>query len=87
MSETLTFVEFLFRLGATELVVSRTEPTLAVAVVALADGCRLLAIERTYREGLCVLFDPTDEEVDIARSGDLWQLWSSDRAASLMSVV
>jgi hypothetical protein len=87
MSETLTFVELLFKLGATELVVSRTEPTLAVAVVALEDGRRLLAIERTYREGLCVRFDPTDEEVEIARSGDLWQLWSSDRAVPLTAVV
>ena len=86
MSDALTFAELLFELGATDLVLSRNDATLAVIVVELADGRRLLAIERTYREGLCILFDPTDEEIEIARSGDLWQLWNSDRPAMLSSV-
>ncbi|NJL26716.1 MAG: hypothetical protein HC897_02005 [Thermoanaerobaculia bacterium] len=58
----------------------------AVVVVRLGDGRRVLGIERTYRDGLGILFDPTDDEVEIARSGDLWQLWNSDRVVSLSSL-
>lgn len=44
-------------------------------------------IERTYREGVCVILDPTPEEIETARSGNLWDLWNSDRAKRLAGVV
>lgn len=87
MGDALSFVEFLFELGASELLVSRSDSaTLAAIVVVLHDGRRLLAVERTYRDGICILFDPTEEEIETARSGDLWQLWNSDRMKFLDSV-
>jgi hypothetical protein len=46
-----------------------------------------LGIERTYREGLCVILDPTPEDLETARSGNLWDLWNSDRARDLHSIV
>ncbi|NJL27005.1 MAG: hypothetical protein HC897_03530 [Thermoanaerobaculia bacterium] len=59
---------------------------LAVVMVGFGDGRRVLGLERTYRGGLRILFDPTDEEVEIARSGSLWQLWNTDRAVLLASL-
>lgn len=88
MSQALTFVDLLFRLGASEVQHRRTDADamLAVVVVGLGEGRRVLGIERTYRDGLRILFDPTDQEVEIARSGDLWQLWNSDRVVSVSSL-
>ncbi len=40
-----------------------------------------------WREGIKVIFDPTDKELEIARSDDLWELWNSKRAALLYSVI
>jgi len=37
--------------------------------------------------GLCVILDPTPEELGTARTGDLWDLWNSKRAKDLFSVV
>jgi hypothetical protein len=53
----------------------------------LPAGRQILAIERTYREGLKVILDPTPEELEMVRNGKLWDLWSSDRAKSLFSIV
>lgn len=58
----------------------------AVAVFEL-PGRQLLVIERTYREGVCVILDPTPEEIETARTGYLWDLWNSDRAKGLAGVV
>lgn len=88
MSNALTFVDLLLRLGASEVQLRRTDfdAMLAVVVVGFGDGRRVLGLERTYRDGLHILFDPTDEEVEIARSGSLRQLWNSDRAVLLGSL-
>lgn len=86
MSEALSFVEFLFELGAEELELSRSDATLAVAIVGLGDRRRLLAIERTYRAGVKIIFDPAEKEVQIARDGNLWDLWNSDRARHVDSM-
>jgi hypothetical protein len=87
MSNAITLVALLAELGGAELTLRREEATMAVACVVLAGGRQLLALERTYREGTCVLLDPTPEELELARSGDLWQLWNSDRSTLLHSVV
>lgn len=86
MSDALTLVELLAQLGALEVVCHRNDATLAVAVVVLPDGRRLLAIERTYREGIGIIFDPTENELETARDGDLWKLWNSDRTRLLASI-
>lgn len=87
MHEAISLVGLLAELGGAELVLRREDTVLAVAVVGLSGGRQMLAVERTYREGIRVILDPTPEDLEIARSGDLWQLWSSDRAALLHSAV
>ena len=86
MSDALTLVGLLAELGAVKVIDQRNDETLAVAVVGLPDGRRLLAIERTYREGIGIITDPTEEELRVAREGDLWQLWNSDRRRLLHSI-
>jgi len=63
-----------------------TESLLAVAVFSFQDR-QLLTVERTYRDGTHVIVDPTPEEIEIARSGELWDLWNSKRARLLMGMV
>ena len=87
MPDTISFLELLAELGGATLTLQRGDPTIAAAVIALPAGRQILAIERTYREGLCVILDPTPEELETARTGNLWDLWSSDRARSLFSIV
>jgi len=82
-----SLVQLLAELGGAELVLRREDPTLAVAILALPGGRQVLVVERTYREGICTILDPTPEEVEIARNGNLWDLWNSDRAARLFSAV
>ena len=55
---------------------------LAVAIVATPAGRRVLAMERTYRGGIHVLLDPTEEDLETARSGDLWKLWNLARTTT-----
>jgi len=38
-------------------------------------------------DGICVIVDPTPEEIEVARSGDLSKLWNSGRARLLMGMV
>ncbi|HYX24644.1 MAG TPA: hypothetical protein VFC23_10870 [Thermoanaerobaculia bacterium] len=83
----MTLVELLTELTGAELVLRREEDMLMVAVLATSAGRRVLAMERTYRDGIHVLLDPTEEEVEMARSGDLWQLWNESRAEYLSSVI
>jgi hypothetical protein len=47
---------------------------------------RLIVVERTYREGIVAVIDPTEEEVSILRHGDLWKIWNSDRGEDLAVV-
>ena len=54
--------------------------------VDLPEGRRMLAVERTYREGVCIILDPTPEELSVAREGDLWKLWNSERAQDLYAI-
>jgi hypothetical protein len=82
----MTLVELLAELGRAETLVRRDDSVLAVTVLDFA-GRRVLAVERTYRDGIKVLLDPTPEEVEIARNGDLWSLWNSERARLLASAV
>lgn len=86
MPDAVDLLAILAELGAINLVLHRSDPTLEVAVVPLPDDRRILAVERTYRPGVCVIVDPTDEEMDVARKGDLWQLWNSDRAKDLLEL-
>ncbi|HSS48913.1 MAG TPA: hypothetical protein VLX28_08200 [Thermoanaerobaculia bacterium] len=83
----MTLVELLAEVASVELVLRREDSVLAVAVVATPTGRRVLALERTYRDGIHVLLDPTEEEIEIARSGDLWKLWNLDRTMYLSSVI
>ena len=83
MVDAISFVGLLEELGAVRLDVRRSDGVLAVVVMGLPDGRRLLAIERTYREGVKIILEPSEVEVGVAAEGDLWELWNSDRGASL----
>jgi hypothetical protein len=83
----MTLVELLAEVTGAELVLRREDEMLAVAVVATPAGRRVLAMERTYRDGIHVLLDPTEEEIELARSGDLWKLWNLERSTYLSSVI
>ena len=87
MSKATTLVGLLAELGGGALEIHREGDTLAVAVIAFPNGRQMLAIERTYRDGIGILLDPTPEELEIARHGDLWKLWNSDRRTLLASIV
>lgn len=87
MPDAMTLVQLLAELGGAELVLRREESLLAVGVLALKEGRQLLVIERTYREGIGVLLDPTPAEIEIARDGDLWKLWNSERKTLLYGAV
>ncbi len=86
MSDAVALLHVLSELGAFDLVLRRTDGVLDVAVVDLPEDRRVLAVERTYREGVCLILDPTPEEIAIAHEGDLWKLWNSDRAKDPFSV-
>ncbi len=86
MPDAIDLLAILDELGAVDLVLHRSDATLEVAVVQLPNDHRVLAVERTYRPGVCVLVDPTEEEMDVAREGDLWRLWNSERAKDVLEL-
>ena len=51
------------------------------------DDRRVLALQRTYRDEIHVLLDPTQEEMDTAQSGNLWKVWNTERPEYLASIV
>jgi len=88
-----TLVGLLAELGEVQVSFQRDDddedeglPTIAVAVFSFRDR-QLLTVERTYRDGVHVIIDPTPEEIEIARSGDLWKLWNSERSKLLIGMV
>ena len=83
----MTLVELLTDLTGAELVLRREDDMLIVAVLATPAGRRVLAMERTYRQDIHILLDPTEEEVEMACSGDLWKLWNAGRVEYLSSVI
>ncbi len=78
-------VELLTELAGAELSFRREDEDvmMAVTVLVLPTGRQVLFVERTYRDGTGVLLDPTPEEVETARNGNLWSLWNEERARFL----
>jgi hypothetical protein len=81
----VTLVELLAQLTGAELSFRREADLLGVVVLVLPGGCQVLVIERVYRDGTGILLDPTPEELEIARSGDLRQIWNSERRSLLLA--
>jgi len=85
-----TLVGLLAELGQVQISFQRKDdedvPALALAVFSFQDRL-LLTVERTYRDGVHVIVDPTPEEIEITRSGDPWKLWNSERSRLLMGMV
>jgi hypothetical protein len=77
----MTIIEVVQLLGlGARLVESGTQdPSIQWVLVRLADGRRLLVVERTYREGSTVLMEPSDEEIARCRT-DPWTAWNATRA-------
>lgn len=83
----LTLLELLATLGGAELEERWTDEMLAAALLRIANGRRILVVERTYREGIRVLLDPSEAELTAARASRLWDLWNSERAQLLAGAV
>jgi len=81
----VTLVELLGQLAGAELSFRREADLLGVSALVLPGGRQILIIERVYRDGTGILLDPTPEELEIARGGDLWQIWNSARRSLLTS--
>ncbi len=86
-STTNSLIELLGELAGLEIEIRRHATTLATALLRRPDGPRLLLLERTYREGVVYILDPSEEEMEIAREGDLWKLWNSERGVLLAGIV
>lgn len=87
MSTAISLTELLGELAGADLQFRREGDLHVVAVLGLQGGRQLLAVERTYREGIGVLLDPTPAELEIAHAGDLWHLWNSERKKLLYGAV
>lgn len=83
----LSLLELLDRLGGARLAGRWTETTLTAALLEVGHGRRVLVIERTYREGIKVLLDPSAEELETARSLRLCDLWGSERSRLLYGAI
>ena len=81
----VTLVELLAQLAGAELSFRREADLFGVSALVLPGGRQVLVIERIYRDGTGVLLDPTPEEVEIAREGDLQRIWNSERWSLLSS--
>ena len=79
----MTIVELLTNLFGVTVITQRTDATMSAVALRVSEGRRLIMVERTYREGLSVLLDPTDADIELIQSGDLGALWNSDRAVPL----
>lgn len=85
MAYAISLVELLTQLAGAELSFRREDENdlLVVTVLVLPNGQQALFVERTYRDGTRVLLDPTPEDFEIARSGNLWSLWNEERSRHL----
>jgi hypothetical protein len=81
----VTLAQLLGQLACAELSFRREADLIGVSALVMPGGRKLLIIERVYRHGTGILLDPTPEELEIARGGDLWQIWNSDRPSPLTS--
>jgi len=56
------------------------DPCLASAIITFPDGRRLMVLERTYREGIRAIPEPTDQEISRIKGSQVWDLWNSGRS-------
>ena len=88
----MSLVEFLAEYCGATLAERRDDDaedlaTLGARLLEFPDGRRLILIERTYRDGIHLIADPTEAEIAAMRSGDLWDLWNSDRSTGLGGIL
>ena len=83
-----TLLDLLKDFAAAETIWRRhDDPTLVAAAVRFQGGRTLLLVERTYREGVAFIADPTEAELTIARDGSLWDIWNSERSIHLFDLL
>lgn len=78
-----SLIELLRELAALHVELLRSTEAITAALLRRPDGRRLLLLERTYRDGVVYLLDPSDDEIELARHGDLWTLWNSEHGVLL----
>ncbi|TNF71077.1 MAG: hypothetical protein EP299_12660 [Acidobacteria bacterium] len=82
-----TLIELMSGLLGLKVEMRRSDAALAAALVATSKNRKLLLVERTYRDGVGCIVDPTTQEIETAREGNLWDIWNSERAVLLRGVV
>jgi hypothetical protein len=87
MALSMTLTELFAETVGAKLELQREEDLYAMGILALPNGRRMIVIERTYRDGIHVILDPTQDELAVARDGNLHQLFSSERGSFLASAL
>jgi hypothetical protein len=87
MALSMTLTELFAETVGAKLELQREEDLYAMGILALPNGRRMIVIERTYRDGIHVILDPTQDELAVARDGNLYQLFSSERGSFLASAL
>lgn len=82
----MTIIDLLTTYAGAAVTHRRDQPELAAVAIALPDGRRLILMERTYRDGVVVITDPTDDELAALQTADLWKLWNSTRTARVTGI-
>ena len=82
-----SLMELLDEMGGPNVELRRSAGGVSVALVAMTRDLKILIAERTYRDGVCCIVEPTSEEIQSAESGDPWKIWNSERAVPMSSVV
>ncbi len=88
LSRDCTLLELLERFAEADVLWKRDEEaTMLVACLAFPNGRRLILLQRTYRQGVAFIADPTEAEIEIGLRGDPWNLWNADRCHGLGDLV
>lgn len=82
----MTIVDLLTTYAGAAVTHRRDQPELAAVAIAFPDGRRLILMERTYRDGVVVIADPSDDELTTLQTADLWAMWNSSRPARVAGI-
>lgn len=71
-----------------EIELSRIGNLIALVLLKRKEGRRVILTQRLYRDGVCILEDPTEEELEMAREDkDLISIWNSPRSQYMSELV
>lgn len=82
----MTLVDLLAAYAGAAATHRRATPEIEAVELAFPDGRRVILLERTYRDGVGVIVNPSAEEIATMETADLWDLWNSGRAERLAGI-